>query len=633
LPLYYTLLMLQKVNTQYIFGCYVVLALATFFAFEPVRHNQFVRYDDYTYVVENSYVTSGITTKSVIWAFTAGYACNWHPLTWLSHMLDYEFFGLNPPGHHLTNLFFHIVNSLLLLWILKRATGALWPSFFVAAVFALHPSRVESVAWVAERKDVLSGFFWMLTIAAYVQYAQKPALIKYLLVVLTFSLGLMAKPMLVTLPFVLLLLDYWPLGRFQWKYRDIKPAMRLVFEKVPLFVLAAVSCTVTYLVQRSAGVMEFGRAISLNDRVCNALTVYIRYIGKMIYPVRLAVLYPWSPNMSLWYVMLCSVVLLGISAVAVWKIKKYPFVAVGWFWYIGTLIPVIGLVQVGGQAMADRYTYLPSVGILIVFAWSVCEFVKKLRFRKVELITISVFLVCSALLLVTRRQVRYWRDSITLFERTLAVTENNFVIHNNLGNELLDTGDLDGAIRHYTEALEINPQYPSALKNIGMVFVKKGDFDKAVDYFTRASLIRPGWADVYNSLGLAYAQQNKHEPAMRNFEHALSLKPDYPNVYYNMGFALVRQQQYDDAVERFKKALKLRPDWAEAHLKLGSAYYKLGKTVPAIEQLRKVAAIYAEKGRFDNALEAAEKALELAISAGQKELADKIQSELRLYTK
>ncbi len=267
--------------------------------------------------------------------------------------------------------------------------------------------------------------------------------------------------------------------------------------------------------------------------------------------------------MPLWYVMLCSMLLLGISAVAVWKIKKYPFVAVGWFWYIGTLIPVIGLIQVGGQAMADRYTYLSSIGVLIVFAWSVCEFAKKLRFRKAELITIAVFLVCSALLLVTRKQVRYWRDSTTLFERTLAVTQDNFVIHNNLGNELLDTGAPDGAIRHYTEAIEINPEYASALKNIGMAFVKKGDFEKAVEYFTRASLIRPGWL--------------------------------------------------------------------EAHLKLGSVYYKLGEIGLAIEQLRKVATIYAEKGRLDNALKTAEKALELAISAGQKELADKIQGELRLY--
>jgi len=382
---------------------YLALALVTFVAFVQVGHNDFINYDDAEYVTENEKVQKGLNIESFVWAFTTGHASNWHPLTWLSHMLDCQLYGLSPAGHHLTNLFLHLLNTLLLFGVLKTMTRAVWPSAFAAVLFAVHPLHVESVAWIAERKDVLSAFFWMLTMAAYLRYTKHPCIVRYLPVVFAFALGLMTKPMLVTLPFVLLLLDYWPLKRLQFGRINIPESQshkRLILEKIPLFTLAAISSVITCIVQQSGGAMGGNEVLTVGVRLANALVSYVGYIHKMIYPKGLAVLYPHPlDGVGLWQPVVSFIILAVISAGVIFASRKRRYLATGWFWYLGTLIPVIGLVQVGSQAMADRYTYLPSIGIFIILAWGIPELLARWRCRKVIPAVLAgiVLVACSGL--------------------------------------------------------------------------------------------------------------------------------------------------------------------------------------------------------------------------------------------
>jgi len=446
----------------------VVLTLAVY---RQVQNFDFVNFDDHMYITENRHVKEGLTLKSTIWAFTTIHAANWHPLTWLSHMLDCQFFGMNSGRHHLTNLFFHITNSLLLFFVFRKMTGSSWQSGFVAALFALHPLHVESVAWVSERKDVLSAFFWMLTMWSYVWYVEHPGINRYLLVLLFFILGLMAKPMLVTLPFVLLLLDFYPLSRFQFQQSDDGNIfqqrsiyLRLVLEKLPLFVLAAISSAVTLYAQKRGGAVMSLDVIPIKVRIANALVSYIKYIEKMIYPSELAVLYPFQGMLPWWEITGAGLLLVSISFLAIRVIKQSPYYAVGWLWYIGTLVPVIGLVQIGRQSMADRYTYIPLIGLFIVIAWGVPEIVAQWRHRKI-LLTIFATVLLSILMTVTWKHLRHWGNSITLFEHTLEVTSNNYLAHNNLGVALDIQGRTQEAIDHYLKALRIKPDYVEAHNN------------------------------------------------------------------------------------------------------------------------------------------------------------------------
>jgi len=432
------------------------LTITTIIVYWQVRTYDFINCDDNLYVIENPSVFSGLTFKNVIWAFTDAHAGNWHPVTWLSHMLDCQVFGLNPGRHHLTNLFFHIANTLLLFLILRMMTGALWQSGFVAALFALHPLHVESVAWIAERKDVLSTFFWMLTMYSYVRYVRAPGLERYWPVLLFFILGLMAKPMLVTLPFVLLLLDYWPLGRFNAgaSHKNTSAVAGLIREKIPLFVFVAASCSITFFVQKSSGAVRSLEDFSFTVRLANALVSYGGYLAKMVWPHSLAIFYPHPGMPSALKIAGACLMLIGISYVAVKTASKHPYMIVGWLWYVGTLVPVIGLVQVGPQAMADRYTYIPLIGIFIMIAWGIPEAVASWRQKRVCLpvLGIGAVILLSAL---TWGQAAYWKNSHTLFKHAISVTEKNYTIHYNLGIALFDQGGKTEAITHFAEATRL----------------------------------------------------------------------------------------------------------------------------------------------------------------------------------
>ena len=435
------------------------LILTIVAVFWPVKNFRFINLDDEEYVTENPQVLNGLSLNGVIWAFTTKHSSNWHPLTWLSHMLDTELYGLNPRGHHLTNLLFHLANTLLLFWVLKRMTGMLWESGLVAALFALHPLHVESVAWVAERKDVLSTFFWMLTMGAYVHYVHQASPRRYLLVFFSFALGLLSKPMIVTLPLVLLLLDYWPLGRLHWRLEEqrsqgktaISRAFRLVWEKVPLLFLVAVSCSLTIWAQRRTVASLEG--LPLEIRTANALISYVKYIGKMVWPCRLAVQYPYPEKFPLWQVAGAGLFLIGVSFLVVREARRRPYLVVGWLWYLGTLVPVIGLIQVGSQAMADRYTYVPLIGLFIMTAWGIPNLLSQWRHRRIVLL-VSSGLVIALLTILTRIQLQYWSDSTTLYKHTLNSTANNYQVHYNLGLALAKEGKNEEAIVHYKEALE-----------------------------------------------------------------------------------------------------------------------------------------------------------------------------------
>jgi tetratricopeptide (TPR) repeat protein len=570
----------------------LLLAIATIVAFEQVRLNDFVSYDDPFYVTENPNVNNP-ERQSILWALTTTEAANWHPVTWLSHMLDCRLFGLEPAWHHITSLALHIANTLLLFLVLKNMTSNIWSSVFVAAAFALHPLHVESVAWIAERKDVLSGFFWMLTLAAYLRYAQKPVLSRYLPVFFALAFGLMAKPMLVTLPFVLLLLDYWPLSRIIRTRKNSDPTqrdlqaenakypkcstLRLIAEKVPLLALALISSIITYTVQQSAGAMNLLENFSVKLRIENAAVAYVRYIGKIFYPRSLAVLYPHPlDSLPAWQPITALAILVVISGFVIFLARRGRFLLVGWLWYLGTLLPVIGLVQVGNQAIADRYTYLPSIGIFIIVAWAAAELMKKYRFSKIVL-AISFAAILVILVVCTRTQVKYWKNSLTLYEHALAVTKNNYIIHNNYAKALVENGRDAEAVAHFTSALEINPRYFRAHNGLGNIYLKQGKIDAAFDHFNEALEISPDYYKALNNMGIVLKQQGKTELAVEKWQQALKVKPDYANAHHSLALFMAETGKHDEAVEHFKAALSSRPDWPEAHYNLASLYYRQGK--------------------------------------------------------
>jgi protein O-mannosyl-transferase len=605
----------------------LLMAAATLAVYLPVARHGYVNYDDSDYVTANQHVLSGLGWENLVWAFKTGHASNWHPLTWMSHMLDIQVFGDKPGAEHLVSLAIHIVNTLLLFLLLRRMTGALWRSAMVAALFALHPLHVESVAWISERKDVLSGFFFLLTLGAYVRYAecrmQKPeggrthhgsritfhvsrftpipAWGWYLMSLLWFALGLMSKPMLVTLPFVLLLVDYWPLQRYGSSAVGARGsfAWRLLVEKAPFFLLAVLSSVVTFIAQQKGGAVS--TSLSLGARVANAVVSYMRYIGKMFWPQDLSILYPHPGHWPAWEVAGAAVLLLGICAGAILLAQRRPYLAMGWLWFCGTLVPVIGLVQVGIQSMADRYTYLPLIGLFIMVVWGIAELMPDRPWRAKVLMVGGVSLLAACALL-TERQIQYWRDSAALFGHAVRVTRDNYLAYNNLGFYLSGQGKTAEAMENYRKSLMINPNYEDALNNLGYALAGQNKYLEAIPLYEAALRVRPNHPEVHNNLGNALSETGRIDEAIRHYLIALKEKPEHADAHNNLGIALAMKGKLDEAIPHFQAAIRIKPNYASAHSNLGNAFAVQRRLDEAIREYREALRLKPEDAQAHNNL-------------------------------
>lgn len=569
------------------------LALVVLAVFSRSLKHEFLDYDDGVYFFTNPHVKTGLSWENVVWAFRTTSACNWHPLTWLSLMLDAELFGPGPFGPHLSNVLFHAANSVLLFLLLQRLTGAFWRSAFVAGLFALHPLHVESIAWISERKDVLSAFFSLLTLFFYGRYAfakadnyqlhhQHNPLHQinrdYVLALVLFALALMSKPMPVTLPFVMLLLDWWPLNRVATllnsniaqntstkestrqrpAYRSVVP---LVLEKLPFFVLSALCSVVTLVAQQQA--VRTMEQMPVSMRIVNAVVSYGRYLSKTFWPVNLAIPYPHPGYWHFGSVCLTSAVLIVVSLLVVWLRRKFPFLVTGWLWYLGMLVPVIGLVQVGPQSMADRYTYLPLIGVFIMVTWGISIVLARLRVPNVvTVISSAVILVACAVR--TFDQLSYWQNTETLFKHSAAVTKNNYIAHYNLGHFYFRKNRIDDAIKHYTTAVQIRPYYDDALNNLGIALAVKGELEAALDKFRKAIEVAPHRADTYYNLGNVLVMQHKLDEAAAAYRQALVLNPAYPEAHNNLANVLAMLNRKEDAAHHYIEALRLNPHYDAA---------------------------------------------------------------------
>jgi len=664
----------------------VLLALAIFtaIAYWPVTRHEFVSYDDPRYVTSNEIVQKGFGPDSISYAFQSDDGGNWHPLTWFSLMLDAELFGLDPSGYHVSNVVYHILTTLLLFIMLHSWTGALWRSAFVAGAFALHPLHVESVAWVAERKDTLSALMWVATCIVYGWYARRPRLDTYLLLLVVFALGLMSKPMLVTLPFVLLLLDFWPLDRVKLERGStaLRANLRLLWEKIPLFALVVLASYITIIMQRRSGAVMSTSMVNMGERASNALLSYMSYLGKMIWPTDLAVFYPYPSSFALVKVIGAIVFLLTVSVYSVLRLRRRPYLAVGWFWFLGTLVPVIGLVQVGAQAMADRYTYIPLIGIFVVVAWGVVDLLGN-RVKNSQLV-LSGSLILILCLVGTRMQLRHWANDEALYGHAIEVTTGNFMMHHNLGKILEGKGRTDEAIKNYRAAVEINGWRPSQL-NLGVLLSGQGNESEAIKGYRRALRSRPNDASIHNNLANSLAATGAVDEAIVHFREAVRIRPSYFQAQSNFALALVRAGRPDEAITAARAALRVKPRFAQAHNALGIALAAKGHPREAIASYREairllpgwppamrrlawlfatypdgairdgaeavrlaskasartgnknarmldtLAAAQAENGNFKGALIVAEQALAAARSAGDDSFADEIETRLALY--
>jgi tetratricopeptide (TPR) repeat protein len=516
------------------------LAAVTLAVYFQVHSFAFINLDDPAYVSGNQNVQAGVTLKTIKWALGTGLCSNWHPLTWLSLMLDSQLLGFNPAVFHLVNVFFHIANALLLFLVLKQMTNSLWQSAFVAALFALHPLHVESVAWVSERKDVLSTFFWLLTMAAYLRYVKKPGAGGYLLIMVVFALGLMAKPMLVTLPFVLLLLDYWPLNRISRFSPQI--IYRLVWEKVPLLALAAGSSVITFFVQHNSQAVVTLTMFPIKYRLLGVFVSYAEYIEKMFWPVKLAFFYP-NPGqeVSILYAVMSAIFLLAVTILILLFSKNHRYLITGWFWYIGTLVPVIGIVQVGSQAIADRYSYITLTGLFIIIAWGMGELSAKWQYRKIAL-QISAYTVLCALASITYIQTGYWKNTLTLSEHAVKVTKDNYLAYFSAIPYLREQGRMEDAVQFSYEAVKIQPDNPDALQNMGLSLCYANRTGEAIAYLEKALQIQPQNSAIHNNLGIALGSQRRYDEAIVHFKKALQIDPNSTDAKNNLNIALTKKQ-------------------------------------------------------------------------------------------
>ena len=664
-------------------GLSIFLATVTWIVFGQTVIHDFVNYDDKTYVYGNSLVSGGLTPASLVKAFGDIQTGNWHPLTMISHMIDASLYGLKAGGHHFTNVFLHAVAVVLLFFVLRSMTAGpsetenVWRSAFVAVIFAIHPLRVESVAWIAERKDVLSGVFFMLTLAGYLYYVRVPSLRRYAGMFVLFGCGLMAKPMLVTIPGLLLLLDYWPLGRSQpparkgaagqaraqWRGQgsEVQTWTRLILEKVPLLALSAGASAITFVLQehRPGSIAQ----LPLMWRVENAAVSYLIYIRQMVWPIDLTAFYPHPENrLPAWQALAAATLVIAITIVAFILRKTRPYLLVGWGWYILMLVPVIGIVEVGLQGHADRYTYLPQIGLYIAITWLVADLTLSLPYRR-KILTTAAILTVLALGACAWKQTSYWRNSETLWQRALAVTEDNDVAHTNLGMLLTDRGQLDEALSHFQEALDIRSRSAKAAGShydlslaliygdVGNVLARKGQLDLAIVNLRKAVEFQPDYADAHYNLGTALFQRGDLDEAISEWQKTLALRPSDAGAHTSLGNGFVQKKLLAQAAEQYRLAIQISPDsviplnnlaWLlattpdpslrngpEAVTLAEKANQYSGNTNPLF--IRTLAAAYAKAGCFDGALNTALQASELARAQGQRALSNQIQEEMELY--
>ena len=593
----------------------VLFALTLAAYWQVLGHDFIAYYDDGDYVTDNPHIQAGLTGETVRWAFTTTWSANWHPLTWISHAADCTLYRLNPEGHHLTSLLFHAANVVLLFLALSLMTGCFWRSAFVAGLFAIHPLHVESVAWVAERKDVLSTFFWLLAMLAYWHYARRPSIGRYAPVLIAFALGLLSKPMLVTLPLVLLMLDYWPLARK-------KRLSSLIVEKIPLLALSAASCVITFIAQSGGGAVGRLDDFTLLSRIANALVGCTTYVWKMLWPQNLAVFYPYPAHGPVfWKTLISAMLLLVVSLIALSLRRRRQYLLVGWLWFLVTLVPVIGLVQVGGQAIADRYTYVPLIGLFVIAVWAISD-----AFRRIKPLAPALgIVVVVALTMVTLRQVPYWQTGATLFEHALESTSSNYVMEDLFGLSLADEGKFDEATAHYNAALKINPDYAPAHNDLGIALATQGRIEEGVHECRQALRLDPESAAIHYNLGKALALKGDLGAAASEYEEALRIKPDDARAHNNLGNVRMQQGKLKEAENEFRAALAVDPRFVETHNSLASLLNEQGRLDEAAEESQiairldpcsaaahyNLGVVYQEQDRLDEALEEYRQAVNL----------------------
>lgn len=551
-------------RSKAVWVCIFLVALVAIVYGQTVRHD-FINYDDDGYVTENVHVLNGLNWPDVKWAFTTGHTGYSHPVTWLTHQLDAQLYGTWAGGHHLTSLIIHAINAVLLFLFFWRTTHKLWPSAFVAAIFAIHPLHVESVAWVAERKDVLSGLFFLLTLHAYVRYVAKPEPSRYGLALGLFVLGILSKPMLVTVPCVLLLLDYWPLCRIKIQQSAIS-IQKLLLEKLPFAIVTMAWSVTTFVLQGEYGALAEDK-LGFGMRAANAIVNYGIYLWKTVWPHDLALFYPYPRTIPVGVVLISAAVLALISILCIARWKKSPPLIVGWLWYVGMLVPVIGFIQFGEQARADRYTYLPQIGICILATWGVLELSEKWPRRR-EILAVASLIVIATFTVRGFIQASFWRNNETLWNHSIAVTSGNYIAENNLGNHLSQKGRMDEAVIHFRKALEISPHYPEANNNLGTVLTNEGRWSEATAFFELSLKYRPDHAKTHSNIGVTLTELGKMDEALAHFHEALRINPDLADAHYNLARALLMSGRRDEAVAELKEALRLRPDDADVKARL-----------------------------------------------------------------
>ena len=580
---------------KYTYLVIIFLIAASCITFGRIAGNHFINFDDPGYITKNYHIQSGLNFENIKWAFTAVVLSNWHPLTLLSHMLDWRLFGNYAGGHHLVSLFLHIGTVILLFLFLYKTTHNIWPAAFAAAFFALHPLRVESVAWASERKDVLSLFFGMASIYAYAFYAEKNKIFRYFLCMIFFILSLMSKPMLVTLPFVLLLLDYWPLNRWQTQGtrpgNSLKPAGKLILEKIPFVLISIASSIIALWAQNKGGSIASEMGMPLEIRFSNAIFSYVAYLGKIFWPVDLAVFYPFNFFLPLWQVIISGITILVISFAVLYFIKKMPFLFVGWFWYLGTLVPVIGLVQVGKQAMADRYTYLPSIGIAIMLAWLIPSLLKKEKIRR-KLFP-AAFVILAILSFLTWKQCGYWKNGIALFKHTAQVIKIEKRDLGNMGNDFTQLGQYQQQkdIQYYNKTILLKPNDYLAYFQRGMAYSKIGQYQKAIIDFNQAIQINPDYIESYIHRGNIYGRHGQYKLAIEDFNKVISLNSNHMTAHNNRGLAYSALGQYEAAMKDFNQAILLNNNYAAAYNNRANTHFKQGNNVSGCQDAQKACAL------------------------------------------